>query len=89
MLQLEHRRKRSHDITSGAKAIPIARALPACATPVEESLRTIRLRRAGQVAFVWSAGQPDDLGYGRARLIVRPVGIDEDKRSAGDVLDLN
>jgi hypothetical protein len=56
---------------------------------VEESLRTIRLRRAGQVAFVWPAGQPEDLGYGRARLIVRPVGIDEDKRSASDVFDLN
>jgi hypothetical protein len=56
---------------------------------VEESLCTIRLRRAGQVASVWPAGQTDDLGYGRARLIVRPVGIDEDKRSAGDVLDLN
>ena len=69
--------------------MPIARALPACATPVEESLRTIRLRRAGQVAFVWPAGQPDDLGYGRARLIVRPVGIHEDKGSANDVLDLN
>jgi hypothetical protein len=68
MFQLEYRPKRSHNITSGAKAMPIARALP---------------------ALVWPAGQPDDLGYGRGRLIVRPVGIHEDKGSANDVLDLN
>jgi len=33
--------------------------------------------------------QPQDLGYSRVRLIVRPVGIDEDKGLTSDVLDLN
>src|SRR6266851_469295 len=52
------------------------------------TLRT-GLGRRGQAVVVRGAGQAQDLGYRRARLIVRPVGVDEDKGLAGDVLDLD
>jgi hypothetical protein len=52
-------------------------------------LVSLRLRRLGQVALVGPDSQPQDLGYSRVRLIVRPVGIDEDKGLTSDVLDLN
>jgi hypothetical protein len=53
------------------------------------ALVAVRLRGFDQAAFIGPAGQPQDLGYSRARLVVGPVGIDEDKGLAGDVLDLN